>query len=297
MTLAPESVVALFPKRNKPPPIWQGVAMLPGLISLHTGGENVFQHTSGESHWGFISVAPEFLAEQSRAILGEELALASVPKFIRPPRQALVELMRLDRRTYRLAETKPDVIAHREVVRALEHELIYVLVKCLTGDEAHRDGGARRRHLGVMAHFEEALASHETTSHFIPEFAAAIGTPERLLRKCCRDFLGMGPGRYVRLRRLHLARSALRRADPAVARVGTIAKQYGFSELGRFAVAYRMTFGEPPSVTLHDSGSKIREDPNLHSGRLGFDSDCRLLWASKSERTKRKSLADRRKRP
>lgn len=37
---------------------------------------------------------------------------------------------------------------------------------------------------------------------------------------------------------------------PMAARVGDIAKRYGFPETSRFAAAYRLDFGENPSVTL-----------------------------------------------
>jgi transcriptional regulator GlxA family with amidase domain len=47
-----------------------------------------------------------------------------------------------------------------------------------------------------------------------------------------------------------MARSALRRADPANASVAEIARSCQFHELGRFAVTYRTTFGETPSATL-----------------------------------------------
>ena len=38
--------------------------------------------------------------------------------------------------------------------------------------------------------------------------------------------------------------------DPATANVSEFAKQYGFSEFGRFAGTYRTMFGETPSTTL-----------------------------------------------
>jgi AraC-like DNA-binding protein len=60
----------------------------------------------------------------------------------------------------------------------------------------------------------------------------------------------MGPHRYLWLRRMHLARRALAKADPSAATVTSIANDCGFGELGRFAVAYHGLFGEAPSATL-----------------------------------------------
>jgi hypothetical protein len=57
---------------------------------------------------------------------------------------------------------------------------------------------------------------------------------------------------------MHLARRALMLGDPAKANVTQTATEYGFWELGRFAVSYRQLFGEPPSATLRRSPGSLR---------------------------------------
>jgi transcriptional regulator GlxA family with amidase domain len=84
----------------------------------------------------------------------------------------------------------------------------------------------------------------------LTEICASIEVSERTLRACCEEHLGMGPIRYLTLRRMHLARRALFRADPSTSTVTRIATDHGFWELGRFSVAYRTLFGESPSETL-----------------------------------------------
>ena len=60
----------------------------------------------------------------------------------------------------------------------------------------------------------------------------------------------MGPKHYLLLRRMNLARWALRQSAPEAASVTEIATRYGFWQLGRFAVEYHTLFGESPSATL-----------------------------------------------
>ena len=110
------------------------------------------------------------------------------------------------------------------------------------------------------------------------EVRAATSVAERTLRVCCTEFLGMSPGSCARLRRLNLVRAALRQADPATTSIAAVARQYGFSELGRFAVVYRTVFGEMPSTTL-GGRSKIR-DALLPNCRICIDSKTTFLPAS-----------------
>jgi AraC-like DNA-binding protein len=102
-----------------------------------------------------------------------------------------------------------------------------------------------------MRRFERLLEANEGRPLYVPEICSAIGVGDRTLRFYCQEQLGMSPHRYLWLRRMNLARRALALADPRTTTVTFIATDFGFGELGRFAVAYRRLFGETPSTTLH----------------------------------------------
>lgn len=259
VTLPPKLVVVAFPTSLDRPQIWGGTKLDFGDIILHGLGERIHQRTSGDSQWGFISLAPEDLAAYGSALTSVALAPPPFARILRPPSIAAAHLLHLHAQACRLAETKPEIIAHRQVARALEQDLIHALINCLTAGDERGHASARHRHTEIMARFEDVLAAHDNKQLPMPELCAAIGAPERTLRMCCAEFLGMSPGSYARLRRLNLVRAALRRADPATASIAEIAQRYGFSELGRFAAVYRAAFGERPSTTLRGGQTNVRD--------------------------------------
>jgi AraC-like DNA-binding protein len=144
----------------------------------------------------------------------------------------------------------PELFELPTVIRALEQQLVHALIRCLTDGIASTMSGGTLRHECIIARFEEFLEANPNTPLYLADVCAAVGAAERTLRGACEEHLGMGPIRYLTLRRLHLVRRALVRADPSMARVTQIAMDHGFWELGRFSVAYRQLFGETPSDSL-----------------------------------------------
>jgi AraC-like DNA-binding protein len=72
----------------------------------------------------------------------------------------------------------------------------------------------------------------------------------RSLQQVFRREMEMSPMAYVREVRLRRAHRALVESDPSVATVASIAHQWGFTNLGRFAETHAARYGEPPGVTL-----------------------------------------------
>jgi AraC-like DNA-binding protein len=109
---------------------------------------------------------------------------------------------------------------------------------------------ARQHHQMIVRRFQEQLEAQPAGPFHMQEISGAIGVSSRTLRMACQTQLGVSPTQYLLLRRMGMARRALREADPGVTRVTDVATEFGFLELGRFAVKYRQIFGETPSSTL-----------------------------------------------
>jgi AraC-like DNA-binding protein len=253
IAFAPDLICIAFPLSHNPPQACNGIELQPGNIILYGQDESVHRLTRGASRWGSISLAPEHLAACGKALAELDLAAAPAARILRPSRLDAARLRSLHAKACRLAETKPKLLAHPEVSRAIEQDLIHATVNCLASSEAHEYSGPERHHIKIMERYEQVLAKHSEEQLQIPELCAAIGVSQRTLRTCCEKFLGMGPAQYIRLQRLTKVRAALRRVDSATATVADLARGFGFWELGRFAGLYQQVFGERPSATLRSA--------------------------------------------
>lgn len=101
----------------------------------------------------------------------------------------------------------------------------------------------------------EAIGIWEDAGYELPisELCQRMRISRRTLEHWFRHLLGQSPYQYLKRHRLNLAHRALRMADPSQTSVTRIAMDFGFYELGRFAVEHRRHFGEPPSRTLRRS--------------------------------------------
>jgi AraC-like DNA-binding protein len=104
--------------------------------------------------------------------------------------------------------------------------------------------GSLRRAIG----FIEENAERDLSS---ADIASAAHVTIRALQLAFRRHLDTTPMAYLRRVRMHRAYRDLRDADPTGdATVTDIALRWGFTNPSRFALAYRCTFGVPPSHTL-----------------------------------------------
>jgi transcriptional regulator GlxA family with amidase domain len=100
----------------------------------------------------------------------------------------------------------------------------------------------------------EYLDEHHDQPVYLLELCQMLGVSTRTLELLFKRNLGVGPMRYLKLRRLQQVRASLRAADPYWTSVKALALDAGFWDLGRFAREYRAQFKESPSTTLRKLG-------------------------------------------
>lgn len=219
-------------------------------IVFHGVGSTVHRRDSAASHWAAMSLSAEELSATAAVISGHDLSAPPDTTLIRPAGTSMARLRNLHEATVRLAKAAPEMLKISEVARALEQALLHAMITCLSEGRPIAAGGGTRRHATIVARLEQLLAENYDQPLYLAEICAATGVSERTLRACCHEHLGMGPIRYLWLRRMHLVRRALLFADPETTTVTDIATKFGFWELGRFSVEYGKLFGEAPSASL-----------------------------------------------
>ena len=177
-------------------------------------------------------------------------------RLLTPSPEALERMRSLHKTSAILAASAPDGL-HPEVASALRHALIEGMIACLMPDrQVAAPVGLNSRAAGVMRRFMELVEAEPARPLYMMDVCAELGVSGRTLRQYCLRHVGMGPNRYLWLRRMNLAQRALARSGGATT-VTQVANDHGFGELGRFAVRYRQLFGEAPSATLRRSGRPL----------------------------------------
>ena len=239
---------AVIAFRTQPGPrlVASGLEMQPANIVQHSEGQSYHRYSSGFADYAGMSLPVEEMAAVGEALAAVDLTPPRDAMLITPPPAAMARLQRLHSAAGQLAQDAPEIIADPEAARGLEQLLIDAMVECLSIGKASESRLAQGQHATVMRRFWRVVEENPEQPLYLPEICKAIRVPDRTLRLCCQEHLGMGPKRYLMLRRMHLARRALRRATS----VTDVATRYGFWQLGRFAVEYQTLFGESPSATV-----------------------------------------------
>jgi hypothetical protein len=131
VTLPAELVFLIFPTKRDSPPICDGAVLQFGEIMLHSAGDRLHQRTTGASSWGSISLPPATLMTDGRTITNRSLSLPRVRRRLRPLAKDRDFLLGLQAQARRMAESALDPFGHKEVVHALEQDLVLAIATIL----------------------------------------------------------------------------------------------------------------------------------------------------------------------
>jgi AraC-like DNA-binding protein len=207
-----------------------------------------------------ILALPEELDRVSIALTGARFSSGpSLCTLLQPDARALSLLRRLCAGVLATIES-PGGPANAASLAALAEAVLGAVVIAVNSDPGRKDGHEWTRDFQarLIQRADAFLGAHASERITLSRLCVGAGATERQLQRAFRAVYGISPNRYVKLRRLHLARGALLNANPGTT-VAWLATRFGFQDLGRFASAYRGLFGEAPSLTLR------RRDRDRHS--------------------------------
>lgn len=129
-----------------------------------------------------------------------------------------------------------------------------VLGFLLAAEHPHLDALTREERVGAPRAIRTAVDIIEAEAHLpltLSSIAARSHLSVRTLQQGFQRYMGSSPMSYLREVRLRRAHEALLKSDPSMVTVASVAYQWGFSNLGRFAAAHAARYRERPTETLH----------------------------------------------
>lgn len=102
----------------------------------------------------------------------------------------------------------------------------------------------------VLSRVEDYICANLDQSITRDELADTAGISIRSLTRAFEKQYGSSPMAFVRQRRLDACYTKLLGSEREATTVSDVAMSYGFSHLGKFAIAYKKSFGESPSASL-----------------------------------------------
>jgi len=215
----------------------------PGGRRRHAGGGRA----AGRVAFAALTLTPEALAGIGVSeALGINLWAGRTPRRFRAAAEIRAHICRsIDLTTARLGAGPLPALPAEGLRRAL----VWPFVLGIAG--ASDTASATVPGASLVRQVEDWVAGQHGEAVHVLDICRALNVPVRTLQRAFHQELGMGPARYLTLRRLASARASLLTAGPRATSVTDVALDHGFWELGRFAGTYRRIYGENPSQTLH----------------------------------------------
>lgn len=209
------------------------------------------QHFTDRFVFAVAAFPEELLARAVLALTGAEwTAPKEAVRFVRPDREAMRGLRRKLAELTTIVRRHPERLESAPMRRSLERETLDAVARALASATPAARMGRPSSHADVVSSVEAFLRREGVEAVTVTEMCEAAGTSERTLRNAFERVYGVGPNRFVRLRRLNEVHRLLQAPSRSGETVAAVATRLGMRDLGRFAGQYRALFGESPSQTL-----------------------------------------------
>lgn len=227
-----------------------GEQVLPGDLFRLTRGDVNDYRVSGHMRFAVISLRPDLLLKYGAqdALRGDRSVWERRQWFRASEATRALVARSVQRIAYQVLHL--DWTVTGQALRQLRAELIEPLVWGIASGEPRSHERHALSAAAIVRKVEDWVDGRPPETIQIADLCGALNFSRRTLHRAFAESLGIGPARYLTLKRLAAVRTELRWSDPAEINVTQAAIKYGFWELGRFAREYRQIFGERPSETL-----------------------------------------------
>ena len=235
-----------------------GVCWAPGSAFLMPAGAEFCLTNTTPHDWLALFVPNERLPLMDRAGILDGPGPAAA-RMLRCEDNAADELWSVTQRFIACAAREPGVTREKASCAAFSETITSCIERlCPRSQRPSVSGGGRPSVIDsrLIASAVEVIEDLLPVTASMQDLVAATGVSERALRRGFSKFYGVSPTKYMRLRRLHLARRLLCNRQGNPVKVTEVAARLGWWDFGRFADSYRKVFGEYPSETLRREGRR-----------------------------------------
>ena len=225
-----------------------GTPMGPWSVGLYPGGSANVIRMPSDLELVTLTIEPDAI-RRAADDLGLDLKLTTLaPTILQAAPLPVASIRRFLRHFPRILHNTP--ADSSQVKFWMDRTLPRLTARLLAAEYSSATDDRISSRLRILNRVEGFLEANPDTPIYIADLCVAAGVSERTLENVFRQCFGLSPIRYLRVRRLHQVRRALRTSDPGTTSVSEIASLFGFWHFGRFAADFKALFGQTPSELL-----------------------------------------------
>ncbi|MGK7881774.1 MAG: helix-turn-helix domain-containing protein [Crocosphaera sp.] len=211
-----------------------------------------YMATTVEHDWSSAFIPTDLLPPPDK--VSEPLFNREKSRFrVSQPNQTLLNRFRAFMANIDFASTQCSDFRSTPAARLASEELKQILFSLLypvATVKPNLEGRPKITREKIITRCRNFIEEYKSQPVTVKELAAVCQVSERTLRTTFKEYFGIGPARYLKLRQLYQVHRALRVTGDKKVLISDVMAEYGVWEFGRFAGEYRRLFGEMPSQTL-----------------------------------------------